>query len=189
VRFQDSISKSQNQEAMRQSKNRTKKIRNWAIFLVVLGGLVYVFVYSSTRPQVPRPGQEFTILGQEHIAVGAVHEAYNSNPPTSGPHYGTPANWGVYQEELPDEQLIHNLEHGGIWISYKPEIIGDIKTELEVLARKYPLSVVLTPRSGNDFLISLASWGRLENFDTYDEARIIEFIRLNKNRSPEPLAR
>src|SRR3989344_5078 len=52
------------------------------------------------------------------VAVGASHEAYNSNPPTSGPHYEQPSRWGVSQAELPDEQLIHNLEHGGIWISY-----------------------------------------------------------------------
>ncbi|MSU45482.1 MAG: DUF3105 domain-containing protein [Candidatus Zambryskibacteria bacterium] len=164
-------------------RSKMKKIL-WSIVIVaILAGVTYI----STRPPKPRPGSEFTILGQEHINIDAEHIAYNSNPPTSGPHYVKPAEWGVYQEELPDEQLIHNLEHGGIWISYKP---GDeeVKSKLEALGKRFPRSVVVTPRALNDSPITLASWGRLEKLDVYNEDQIKNFIRRNTNKSPEPLA-
>src|SRR3989338_762425 len=133
-----------------------------------------------------RPGQAFPVQGRAHIAVGAPHEAYNSNPPTSGSHYEQPEVWGVYETELPDEQLIHNLEHGGIWISYR-DIDATTKASLEKIARSQS-KVVMEPRAKNDAPIVLASWGRLQEFQAYDEQAILAFIEANRNQSPEPLA-
>lgn len=136
----------------------------------------------------PQIGESIPNLGQEHIAIGASHKAYNSNPPTSGPHYAQPADWGVYQEPLPDEELVHNLEHGGIWISYK-DIDADTKSKLEAIGKANPGSVVVTPRPANDSKIALASWTRLMKLDSSDETKILDFIKANKNKSPEPLAK
>src|SRR5581483_2784265 len=73
--------------------------------------------------------------GQEHIARNAAHVAYNSIPPTSGPHYndaGAPTPWGIYQDPIQNEVQVHNLEHGGIVIQYScgascPEIKQQIE--------------------------------------------------------------
>lgn len=133
-------------------------------------------------------GESFPNLGQDHIKVGESHIPYNSNPPTSGPHYLQPADWGVYQNSLPDEQLVHNLEHGGIWISYN-DIDPDTQGKLEAIGKANPGSVIVTPRPANDSKIALASWTRLTKLDSYDETKILDFIKANKNKSPEPLAR
>ena len=45
----------------------------------------------------------------------------NSSPPTSGPHWRHAADPGFYGTELPDEELVHNLEHGQIVVSYNPD--------------------------------------------------------------------
>ena len=175
-------------EEARQRKRTTKKVITWAIVAVIVGGSGYGLYYLASLPEKPRPGEAFPILGQEHIEVGASHPPYNSNPPTSGWHYKDPADWGVYQEAFPDEKLVHNLEHGGIWISYK-DIEQETKAKLETIGRRYPGSVVVTPRTQNDAKIVLASWGRLLKLDSFDENVIIQFIKANKNKSPEPLAR
>ncbi len=173
-----------------QQKNRwVKRVSFWVITIFIIGSLGYGIVYLATRPEKSMSGTAFPILGREHIPVGTYHPEYNSNPPTSGSHYAKEAEWGVYQNELPDEQLIHNLEHGGIWISYKSDTDLAIKSELESIGNKYRGSVVVAPRAKNDSMIALASWGRLEKLDTFDEAEIINFIDANKNKSPEPLAR
>lgn len=169
-------------------KHRTRKIVWLMVSVMIVGGAGYGFYYLESQPEKPRPGESFSILGQEHISVGASHPEYNSNPPTSGSHNSQPANWGVYQEELPDEQLIHNLEHGGIWISYK-DVDQETKLSLETLGKRYPRSVVVTPRSANDAKIVIASWGRLDKMESFDEKRIEDFIKANINKSPEPLAR
>lgn len=172
----------------RERKRLVKKITLWVTVMLVMGGSGYGLYYLASQPEAQRPGEIFPILGQTHIEVGAIHPAYNSNPPTSGSHYAQPADWGVYQKELPDEQLIHNLEHGGIWISYK-YIDEKTKSDLEAIGKRYPGSVIVTPRSANDAKIVLASWGRLEKLESFDETKIVDFIKANKNKSPEPLAR
>ena len=145
--------------------------------------------YGNTSPQdIPQQGETIGQQPAAHIEVGAAHEPYNSNPPTSGPHYVKPAEWGVYQQPLQDEQVVHNLEHGGIWISYK-DIDEQTKDELETIGRQYSGATVVSPRPSDDAKISLASWGRLEKLDSFDRDKVINFIKANKNKSPEPLAR
>src|SRR3989344_5445960 len=115
----------------------------WTIGIVLVMAVGYSLILLVRQGQQPRPGEVFPIQGQEHIAIGAIHEAYNSNPPTSGPHYTQPANWGVYQTELADEQVMHNLEHGGIWISYT-EVDDATKAVLEKIAKSNS-KIIVTP--------------------------------------------
>ncbi len=155
--------------------------------LVVVVGLIAFAIWASVKADESRPGVSFANQGQQHIAVGASHPAYNSNPPTSGWHYAQEATWGVHAQELPDEQVLHNLEHGGIWISYTG-IDQDTQAKIEDLAKKYPDKLIITPRAKDDTKIVVASWTRLLKMDQYDETKIVEFISANKNKSPEPNA-
>lgn len=150
--------------------------------LVLLGGF---FSAKELSKPLPSMGEVIAVQGREHIAVGAEHPPYNSNPPTSGPHYAQAAEWGVYDKELPDEQLIHNLEHGGVWISFKPTLDKEIIEKLKNLANGYRSKVVFTPREKNDANIVLASWGRLYKMETFDEKQIKDFIEFFKNTGPE----
>lgn len=131
-------------------------------------------------------GQVFEDQGQVHIKAGESHPPYNSNPPTSGWHYVQPAAWGVYDKPLADEQAIHNLEHGGIWISYV-NIDAETKANLEKITKANGGSIILSPREANDAKIILASWTRLEKLDSYDEAKILDFILRNKGKGPEKI--
>lgn len=133
-------------------------------------------------------GQVFENQGRTHIKTGEAHLPYNSNPPTSGWHWINPADWGVYDRPLVDEQAVHNLEHGGIWISYK-NIDETTLGNLKKIAKNNSQSVILSPRETNDSNIVLASWTRIESMETYDESKILEFISRNKNNSPEPFAK
>jgi len=171
-------------EEFTMKKRQFKKTLKWTSFLIIFGGIISLIVWFSIQSEKKRPGELFTNQGQKHIAVGATHIEYNSNPPTSGPHYATPANWGIYQDELLDENLVHNLEHGGIWISYT-NIATSTIAQIEALAKLYPDKIIVTSRSRNDSKIALASWTRLLKLDQFDEKIIVDFIKTNKNRSPE----
>ncbi|MFC4552340.1 DUF3105 domain-containing protein, partial [Halorussus sp. GCM10023401] len=107
--------------------------------------------------------------------------------PTSGWHYSRPAEWGFYDQALPDERVVHNLEHGGIWITHK-NVSDSTLSQLQQLATDYPKSVVITQRSENDAPLAVASWGQLMKLQSFDRERIVEFIEQNRNRSPEPIA-
>ncbi len=146
------------------------------------------YAIKGDNKDIQAVGEEVNNLGQKHIKPDDSHDTYNSNPPTSGAHLFDPAPWGVYQTELQDEKLVHNLEHGGIWISYK-DVDAEIKTKLETIGKANPGSVIVTPRAKNDNKIAVAAWTRLMKLDSFDEAKILEFIKANKNKSPEPLAK
>lgn len=155
------------------------------VVIVVVGSAFYLF-QSSKKPNTDLPGTEVANLGQDHIPQGsAVPTPYNSNPPTSGPHWPEPANWGVYKTTLSDEQVVHNLEHGGIWISYKPDAISaETIVQLEDFAKRYR-KVVVEPRSVNDSPIVLAAWTRVQKLDQYDETAILKFIGEFYDQGPE----
>lgn len=164
-----------------------KKIIQWSMGIIAI---VVVFYYGFIAPRLTKKevlGEAFPSQGQTHIEIGATHPTYNSNPPSSGHHYAKPADWGVYQTELPDEQLVHNLEHGGIWISYK-DIDAETKSKIEDFAKQHPNKMIVTPRAKNDKKIALASWTRLLTLDAFDEATASAFVSANKNQAPEPYA-
>ncbi|MFQ5796163.1 MAG: DUF3105 domain-containing protein [Candidatus Bipolaricaulia bacterium] len=167
--------------------------RTWLIAggagLVLILAVVVAFVglnqnQSSNSSSL---GRKIPILDRNHVPAGTEVTSYNSNPPTSGPHWPQAAAWGVYASPVPDEAVVHSLEHGGIWISYR-DIDEGTRLELEKIAQKYPQAVILTPRPQNDSKIALASWGRLDTFDAFDQERIENFIKANINDSPEQFA-
>lgn len=166
-------------------KKIIRRVLIGATAIAIIGGITWL-VTLPPRSEAPRPGESFQIQGQTHIAVGATHAAYSSNPPSSGPHYAQPATWGVHDTELPDEQVIHNLEHGGIWISYKG-IDASSTAALEKITNSQS-KIIMEPRANNDAPIILVSWGKVQKFEAYDEQGINTFIEANKNQSPEPLA-
>ncbi|HXF83617.1 MAG TPA: DUF3105 domain-containing protein, partial [bacterium] len=116
---------------------------------------------------------------------GEAHGAYFSNPPTSGWHYGAAARWGFYNDELPDELLVHNLEHGGIWISFRDKDDTEVVDALADLARAYRSKVIVTHRPRNDSRVAVVAWGRLMKLDRFDRDAIADFIQRFRNRGPE----
>jgi hypothetical protein len=181
--------KREKKQKERENRIRIKKIKNivsWAVFIGAIAGGVYWISVITEKINEARPGEAVPVMGADHIENGERFESYNSNPPTSGPH-GGPAEWGFSAEEIADENAVHNLEHGGIWISYK-NLDDESVSILEEIARRNKTSVIVSPRESNDSNIAVASWGRLMKLDAVDEELINEFIKRNKNKSPEPIA-
>lgn len=129
--------------------------------------------------------QVYKGVSREHIQSGTPGSGYNSNPPSSGPHWQGSAKNGIYDKELADEQLIHSLEHGYIWISYKSDAPDDVKNKLKEIAENDSWKIVLEPRDKNDTMIALVGWARVLNLDNLDEKRIKDFISTYRNRGPE----
>lgn len=166
--------------------------RQWiwiAAGVIVAGLLVGVVVWSIQKANQPVPGQAMPIQGQEHIALGQSHPPYNSDPPTSGWHYDQPADAGFYEAALPDEQIVHNLEHGHVIISYDCSKLVDcegVKADLRrVVERFQRWKVIAVARENADAAIALTAWGRIDKLETYDEDRIVAFVRHWRDRGPE----
>lgn len=180
----------QEKRGQEKSKRGAKKIVLFTLGVLVIAGAAGAFFLFAPERQAPRPDFSQTIPdeGRSHTDEGTRVE-YQSNPPTSGNHWGEPLADGIYDTEKPDEAVVHSLEHGRVWISYKPSIPEQTKKSLEELLKKYN-GTVLTPRSANDTDIALATWNRLDTFNlnpdgTFDESRITDFINRWRNKGPE----
>ncbi len=58
-------------------------------------------------------------LGHDHV-TGPV--TYAVTPPVGGPHSAVWMNAGVYSKPVPSERAVHNMEHGAVWITYRPSL-------------------------------------------------------------------
>lgn len=142
-------------------------------------------------------------LGGQHIRIGTFGSGYSETPATSGPHWferdawelpngemvDAPADWGKYDFPLPDEVLIHNLEHGGIGFHYDTEICGDTCDELisqfdDVRPRT---QYIISPYAGLEKKIAITSWRHHLYLDEFDQASIEEFIDAYLDRAPESI--
>ena len=160
--------------------------------VVILAFILVVIVRNTIAEQnppgdlsIPDTSVNYPNQGQTHINPGDSHPAYNSNPPTSGWHWPSPAAWGVYDNQLPDEELVHNLEHGGIWLSYKDPTNTDIVNQLKDIASHYPSHIIVEPRPQDDSPVAVAAWGQLLNMDTVNYDVIYAFIRRYRKHGPE----
>lgn len=169
-----------------QERRRTSTIRErrdrlikWAIILgtaaalvAIVGGVLWANVFRE------KPGLDVVTQGNAHVAPGQEHIAYNSDPPTSGPHYPNIARWGIHTEPVAKELQVHNLEDGGVMVQYNcPEACPDLVKQLEGVVKGYQDKVILAPYPGMDAKIALTSWGRIDKFDDFDADRIARFIQ------------
>ncbi len=171
----------------------TGRFIGWGVALLVFIGLGYALwsAVSAEIPKGPDRSIAYTIVGREHIPEGSPRPTtYNSNPPTSGPHFATPAPVGFYGRGLPDMRVVHNLEHGDVWISYKGSVSSTTIQALKGLLDG--VKVIVTRRNENDTDVAAAAWGRLDKFNlagattSLDELqRLRDFILRYKNRGPE----
>jgi hypothetical protein len=176
------------EEGARKRQRLVSRLRNFAItavVLVVIGFGLYLLL-KGAAPQGEDLSQEISVMEALHIEPGNPLPEYTSDPPTSGPHYTQTVRSDFREEALPDQNIIHNLEHGDIWISYNPRIPDAIREDLKQFGAA---KVVITPREANETDIALAAWGRLDTFnvegDTLPIERIEDFIKRYTNQGPE----
>lgn len=185
------------------TSNGMKNVLLWGgIGIAITVGILVVVTFanptqvqeSSSREDLgPNYSQSVPFEGAQHVAEGT-EVSYRSNPPTSGSHWPDPLRDGIYEEEKPDQAIIHSMEHGRVWVSYKPEIGEEAIQFLKDLLRR-EVRVILTPRAGNETDIVLAAWTRLDAFDLAQdgeqlalsevEGRVRDFIERYRDQGPE----
>lgn len=154
--------------------------------LVILIGGVLLFSAGDKRLEEKLMGEEIQNMGAAHVKRGDIHADYNSNPPTSGPHWGDgTAGPGVHDSEVPDELLVHSLEHGAVIVSYKAGLPKDQVEKIKEAFSSVGGKKILIPRKSLDVPVALTSWGRLLKLKTIDTATIKSFIEANSDRGPE----
>ncbi|TAJ18120.1 MAG: DUF3105 domain-containing protein [Dehalococcoidia bacterium] len=135
-------------------------------------------------------GDAVTLGPATHVDTADKLQIPEGFPPAGGPHLVNPLPAGNYNDPVEDGRAIHSLEHGIIWITYKPDQVSEAQLKaLKKVQDDYPRDVILSPRPLNKDAVVLTSWGRRQVIDPGDTKVIKEFITANLNRSPEPAVR
>ena len=167
----------------REQAGRMKKLVMWVVVLGLVVGGGYKLLKSVTAG---KPGEVVADIGREHV-TDISQVAYNSNPPTSGPHYAEWTKRGMYEEEIEDGYLIHSLEHGYVIVSYKCEgECEQLKSELKNFYEKYKTRrLIVVPRADLKTQVAMTAWGRLEVLPEWDGKRAEGFLKAFENQGPE----
>jgi hypothetical protein len=137
------------------------------------------------------------VLTSPHIARSAYSDAvYNSNPPSSGPHCDSWGAWRAYERPLPRCNWIHNLEHGGVVVTWNcarecPEVAGTLvgiaRAAADVCA---PARVIVTPDLAAPTQVAAAAWGWTFRASCLDEAARValhRFVSARLGYGPEQI--
>jgi hypothetical protein len=118
---------------------------------------------------------------------------WSTNPPTSGPHYGIAAIFGIYEEEVQLARVVHNLEHGGIYILYGKDVPDTTVDQLRAFYEDHKAGTIMAPldRLGDEF--ALGAWvfegdadnGYLAKCTDFDEGAVSGFFEALQFRGPE----
>ena len=134
--------------------------------------------------------------GNTHVPAGAPVTYTGPLPPSSGSHWPAPAGpvkAGVYDQMVPFEAVVHNLEHGGIVIVYNGLSIGElaqIKQYVNDTTSKTKYAkVLLMPYTGlKDAKVTAVAWDWRLNLQTVDLTSLTKFITVHYDspEAPEP---
>ena len=114
---------------------------------------------------------------------------YQLVPPVGGEHFPVPGTCGFYEPgtEPTDELLVHDLEHGAVWIAYDPGIDEAQLTALSALVAQQA-KVTATPLEGLESALVVSAWARQLPLDSVDDPRLVQFVEAyrNSDNAPEP---
>ena len=142
--------------------------------------------------------RSFKGVSRAHISnASARPKSWNSFPPTSGPHYVTPAVYGFYNDEVELARILHGLEHGGVYFLYGAKTPPDTADRLRKIYDEDPRGLVVAPLDELGDKIALGAWtsgdpgsndvgtGHLAMCTKVDEKAFDAFIDEYRGRGPE----
>ena len=112
---------------------------------------------------------------------------YNSFPPSSGDHSEQTAIWNVYDAPVPEENIVHNLEHGGVAVQYGPEVPQATVAKIVAWYQESTDGMIVTPLPPVDEMrapappadyekkIFLVAWTHVATCTAFDEDAFTNF--------------
>ncbi|GGL03540.1 DUF3105 domain-containing protein [Planomonospora parontospora] len=175
--------------AEQKAKERRTALLMWGsggLIILLLVGLVGFYLVNERAASSLDAVKSFTYVGSEHTTDPVT---YKENPPVGGPHAPSPdwQNCGVYDQPVGKENAVHSMEHGAVWITYRPDLPKDQIEKLRELVRKQGDYMLLSPFPGIPSPIVASSWGKqLTGITDADDPRLPKFIAKFKNGPGTP---
>jgi hypothetical protein len=147
--------------------------------LVLLGLLLF---FNLRTPEPIRGLTQYPSPSRGHVNAVLPHTEL---PPPGGEHSPAWQNCGVYESPVAIENAIHSMEHGAIWITYRPDLPEADVERLQDIAWGENF-LLLTPYENLASPVVLTAWGVQLELEDAGDGRIGSFINEYIGRGPEP---
>ncbi|TPQ23619.1 DUF3105 domain-containing protein [Streptomyces sporangiiformans] len=182
------------------ARERRNRILTITISTVIVAGLVGFGAYAldsandkeeaqSAAAKKPVKGEkswDAKKLSQNHVAKRV---SYPMNPPVGGDHHQAwmTCDGTVYTKAIPNENAVHSLEHGAVWVTYnKKAADADVK-RLADKVDKTPYTL-MSPVDDQAGAITLSAWGHQLSVKKASDPRVEQFFTkyVQGAQTPEP---
>jgi hypothetical protein len=144
-----------------------------AVFIAGFATLVILDARQNAMSTPPDEVQTYDV-GPAGQHTGA-DVNYEQNPPVGGPHNPVWQNCGYYDQPVRDENAVHSLEHGAVWITYSPDLPQDQVEHLRDIAENETF-VLVSPRDGLPSPVVASAWGKQLRLDNAEDSDLERFI-------------
>ena len=140
---------------------------------------------GAPAASAPAGVRTFEVASRNHLR-GPV--AYSQSPPVGGDHDATWQNCGFYAEAVVAERGVHSLEHGAVWVTYRPGLAADQLDILRRLATSQSHILVSAWDGELPSPVVASAWGRQLTLDSASDPALAEFLRAFRvgPQTPEP---
>jgi hypothetical protein len=134
------------------------------------------------------------IEGAQHVPICSPI-TYATNPPSSGDHYPSWADYRTYDRPILRGFWVHSLEHGAVVITYNcpggcsaevaaaQAFIDGLPTDCGPMARR----VILTPDPDLDVRFAASAWGFTLRANCFDRDAFSSFFAAHYDHAPESI--
>jgi hypothetical protein len=165
---------------------------------LIVGAVIVLFVAGFVALAVMDARQKSASSAPDDVKTYDVGPAgehtegdvdYDQTPPAGGPHNPVWQNCGFYDKPVRDENAVHSLEHGAVWITYSPDLPQNQVNELKNIAESESY-VLVSPYDDlpDDTPVVASAWGKQVGLDGADDPDLENFIQAYQQgpQTPEP---
>jgi hypothetical protein len=148
-----------------------------AVILAFLAGFIALVVLDSRQQAASSPPGEV-----ETYDVGPANQHtegdvdYEQTPPTGGEHNPVWQNEGFYDAPVRDENAVHTLEHGAVWITFSPDLPQAQKDEIRSLVEGQTC-MLASPHPDLPTPVVASAWGKQLTLESADSPDLERFVR------------
>ncbi|MEU6670283.1 DUF3105 domain-containing protein [Streptomyces sp. NPDC046727] len=125
-------------------------------------------------------------LSRTHVTTKV---SYPMHPPVGGNHNPVwlNCNGDVYTEPVQDENAVHALEHGAVWVTYTGKAKKSDVDALAAKVKKTPYSL-MSPYENQDAPLILSAWGHQVAVKSAKDPEVDKFFAtyVQGQQTPEP---
>lgn len=155
-----------------------------ALAITVTGSIQEKNAAAEAAKQPIDGVQTYTGLSRNHVQDAV---KYPQEPGVGGDHAAAWTNCGVYTDPVNEQRAVHSLEHGAVWLTYKPDLPAAEIAQLTDLAKVKPY-LLLSPDKDQTAPVTATAWGAQLAVQDAGDPRLPTFIGTyaQSPKAPEP---